>query len=73
MLKNIIATTAFLLSQIFTFAQNSDEAIEMADIMYSSGKIYVVVGVLVTIFTGIVLFLIHLERKISKIENKLNP
>lgn len=39
------------------------------DFMQSVGKIYVVVAVLITIFIGIVLFLIYLERKISKLEN----
>jgi CcmD family protein len=47
------------------------QQIEMADALRSSGKIYVVVGVLVIIFIGIVSFLIHLERKLNKLEKHI--
>lgn len=43
---------------------------EMADSMRSDGKIYVVVAVLATIFAGIFAYLIYLDRKITKAENK---
>ena len=41
---------------------------EMADIMRSNGKIYVVVAVLATIFAGIFVYLFILDRKITKLE-----
>jgi len=41
---------------------------EMADALRSSGKIYVVVLVLLSIFIGIIAYLVRLERKISKLE-----
>lgn len=41
------------------------------DFMRETGKIYVVVGVLVLIFLGIVTFLIRLERKLTKLEHQL--
>lgn len=44
---------------------------EMADVMRSEGKIYVVIGVLSIIFVCIVLFLIYIERKLSKIEKEI--
>ena len=46
---------------------------EMADALFANGKIYVVVVVLAIIFAAIILFLVMLERKISKLEkeNKL--
>lgn len=45
---------------------------EMADVMRSNGKIYVVVLVLATIFAGIIAYLVILDRKISKLEkNKI--
>jgi hypothetical protein len=44
--------------------------VAMADLMYENGKIYVVVLVLLTIFAGIILFLINLEKKISKLEKQ---
>ena len=43
--------------------QNS---VEMADALRSSGKIYIVVAVLLVIFSGIVVYLISIDRKISK-------
>lgn len=38
------------------------------NIMYSSGRIYVVIAVLLTIFIGIILYLIKIDRKISKLK-----
>jgi uncharacterized membrane protein YhaH (DUF805 family) len=48
------------------FAQNANP-----DFMQSIGKIYVVVAVIITIFIGIILFLISLERKIKRLEDQL--
>lgn len=42
------------------------------DFMRSTGKIYVVVAVIVAIFLGIVLFLIYLDRKLTKLENQIS-
>lgn len=41
------------------------------DFMRESGKIYVVVGVIVLIFLGIVSYLVYLERKLTKLEHQL--
>lgn len=41
---------------------------EMADLMRSNGKIYVVVAVILTILTGVILYLVRLDRKIRKLE-----
>jgi hypothetical protein len=41
---------------------------DMASALRSNGKIYVVVLVLATIFAGIIVFLVRLDRKISKLE-----
>lgn len=46
--------------------------VEMADGMRSEGKIYVVVAVLVLILAGLLLYLNRIERKITKMENKLD-
>lgn len=45
---------------------------EMATTMHSNGKIYVVVTVLVTIFIGLFIFLMSLDKKIKKIESEIN-
>lgn len=58
----------FLLSLLCQTAMA--QAPTMDDPMLKDGKIYVVVAVLVVIFIGIVLFLVGMERKLSKIEKK---
>ena len=40
----------------------------MADAMRSNGKIYVVVTVLLIILAGLFIYLIQLDRKISRME-----
>lgn len=42
------------------------------DFMYSTGKIYVVVAVIVVVFLGIVLYVARLDRKITKLEDQIN-
>jgi len=39
--------------------------------MRSMGKMYVVVAVIVAVFMGIVLFLVFLDRRLTKIENQI--
>ncbi len=45
---------------------------EMADYLRSSGKIYIVVGVLLTIFMGIIFYLLSIGRRLSNLEQKDN-
>jgi len=49
------------------FSQGN-ETVEMADKMRSEGKIYVVIAVILTILTGLILYLVRLDRKISRLE-----
>ncbi len=49
-----------------SFAQA--EAVDMADVMRSNGKIYVVVAVCLTILIGLFLYVFNVDRKISKLE-----
>jgi hypothetical protein len=42
--------------------------VEMADRLRADGKIYVVIAVLVTIFLGIIAYVIRLDRKIGRLE-----
>lgn len=50
------------------FAQSGDA--EMADVMRSNGKIYIVVAVCVTILIGLFLYVLFIDRKISKLEKE---
>ena len=43
---------------------------ELADNMRNNGKIYVVVLVLATIFAGIFMYLVYINRKITRLENE---
>lgn len=64
---------ALLLVLLFNFLMGSAQesgAVEMADAMRASGKIYVVVTVLLLLFIGIVIYLIRLDKKITKLENE---
>lgn len=66
MIKKIILSFFFILCNLVLFAQ------DMADEMRKNGKIYVVVAVLVAIFIGIIIYLIRLDRKLSKLEKETN-
>lgn len=60
-------TIVFLiLAHASTYAQN----IEMADEMRENGKIFVVVGVIALVFIGVVAYLIHLDRRVQKLEKE---
>ena len=39
--------------------------------MLSAGKIYVVVGVMLIIFIGLIIYLISMDRKIKKLEDEI--
>ena len=51
------------------FGQGS-QSVEMADAFRRDGKIYVVVLGLVIILTGVVIFLIRVDRKLFKLEKR---
>lgn len=68
MTKRIFITLSLLVFNLFLFAQDTTKKVEMADVMRSNGRIYVVVAVLLAIFAGIILYLIRLDRKISRLE-----
>lgn len=64
MIRKFFLSFLLLICNFVLFAQS------MADEMRSNGKIYVVVAVLTTIFTGIILYLIRLDRKLTKLEKE---
>jgi len=63
-MKRLISILTFI---FFTFFANAQD-VKMADVMKENGKIYVVIAVMLTILAGLVLYLIRLDRKISKLE-----
>lgn len=52
-------------------AQNPNN-VEMASAFRENGKIYVVVAVVVIIFIGLFVYLISLDKKVNRLEKKLN-
>lgn len=59
----------FLCATAPLFAQEAGVA---TDFMRSVGKIYVVVGVIVLVFLGLVLFVWRMDRRLTKLENQIN-
>lgn len=67
-MKKILTFCLFLFISLSSFAQ----PVEMATGLRSSGKIYVVILVLVTIFAVLGLTLFLLDRRIAKLEKTEN-
>ncbi len=69
-MKKLLFTFALLLSaSLISFAQDNN-GVEMATDLRSSGKIYVVVAVLVTIFIGLAFYLFSIDSRLKKIEKE---
>lgn len=50
------------------FGQNTRSS--MDNVMRSNGQIYVVIAVMLTILIGLLLYLVRLDKKISKMEKR---
>ena len=61
-----------LLSQNLMAQQPVTDGVEMADRLRADGKIWVVVAVIATVFAGIIVYLVRLDRQISKLEKEVN-
>lgn len=71
-MKKLICLLVFLLISANLMAQQTvGTDVEMADTMRSNGKIYVVVAVFVVVMAGLLLYLVTLDRKISRLEKEL--
>lgn len=66
-MKKLLITLFVLLPALWASAQN-DGTSEQATGMRSEGKIYVVVAVAVTILLGLIIYMIRLDRKLTKLE-----
>lgn len=65
-LKKIFLLLLSWFSSLAVFAQGGKSGLD--NLMRSNGRIYVVVAVVVTILAGLILYLVRLDRKISKLE-----
>ena len=70
--KHLVFNLYLSLFSTVCLAQDTaaNEVPQMADGLRSSGKIYVVVAVVVTILAGVVLYLVQLDKKISRLEKE---
>lgn len=64
-MKKLVSFITFLLMTSLSFAQDSSASV--LD-MRSSGKIYVVIAVLLVVFVGIAIYLFSLDKRLKKIE-----
>lgn len=71
MIKKILFSLSLLLFHGLLFAQDKTD-VSMADEMRRNGKIYVVVAVLLLILLGLILYLVRLDRKITKLEKNIH-
>ncbi|RYD93988.1 MAG: CcmD family protein [Sphingobacteriales bacterium] len=60
---------ALLFSTAVSFAQDTNQ-VEMADTMRANGKIYVVVAVCLVILIGLFLYMIRVDKKVSRLEKE---
>ena len=68
-MKKIISFLSLFLASFSLFAQ---QKIEMADKMREDGSIWVVVAVVIITFIGLIIYLVAVDRKVKKLEEKLN-
>ena len=71
-MNKVILIIILLFTRFTTFVQDTMQEVEMADLMRSNGKIYVVVAVSTIILTGLILYLVTLDKRISKLEKEIN-
>jgi CcmD family protein len=70
-MRKIKYLAAFITSLLVTLINHAqDDKVEMADAMRSNGRIYVVVAVVVLILVGLFLYLLRLDKKISRLEKE---
>jgi len=67
-LKYFFSVLALMMMSFLLNAQ--DGAVNSADTMRSNGRIYVVVAVILTILIGLILYMVRVDRKISKLEKE---
>jgi len=65
-MKKLMATLMFSFIALLGFSQAAE--VEMADTMRANGKIYVVVGIILIVLIGFILYLFALDRKIGRLE-----
>jgi hypothetical protein len=61
----------FLLSLFLSCLSSSAQEAQMADTFRSEGKIYVVISVLTIVFVSVLIILLYMERRLTKLEKEI--
>lgn len=69
-MRKIFSLFIMLFVSMAMWAQDGNQKVQMADTMRSNGRIYVVVAVILTILIGLILYVLRIDRKISKLEKE---
>jgi hypothetical protein len=72
-LQYLLSSIYFLMISVACAAQDTagnNDVPQMADGLRASGKIYVVVAVVVTILAGVIIYLVQIDKKISRMEKE---
>jgi len=67
--KFLLFVLSSILMPSLIFAQEKKPA-EMADVLRTNGKIYVVVAVVLTILIGLLFYVARIDKKINQLEKK---
>jgi uncharacterized membrane protein len=67
-MKKLLITLFILLPALWASAQENGAPSEQATGLRADGKIYVVLAVAITILLGLIIYVIRLDRKITKLE-----
>lgn len=71
--RYILSFLFFIAAITFASAQNATmpATAQNEDVLRSNGMIYVVIGVIVIILSGLILFLTTLDKKLRKLEKEI--
>jgi CcmD family protein len=69
-MKQLLYTISLLFFVFMAQAQGGSPTVQQATGMRADGKIWVVLAVCLTILVGLILYVVRLDRKISKLEKE---
>jgi uncharacterized integral membrane protein len=59
-----------LICLVISAIVQAQDQVEMADKMRAEGKIYVIVGIILIVLAGVLVYLFMLDKKIAKLEKE---
>jgi len=69
-IKTLFSLFILLLNTMFVQAQEGAGKTNFGETMRSNGRIYVVIAVILTILIGLILYIVRLDKKMSKMEKE---